>query len=141
MAHHGAENNNPKKELMFAMIGTLMFLALVSGVVIPGFLRPAGDHYPAQLNDNDAARASLVNGDSQSVAPAQAMNAGQDTVEPTTATTADGTAAPVDTAATTAPSDATIKEELGSAPENPTAPTGEATVATEAAGSEAAVSK
>lgn len=51
MAHHEVLDNNPKKELMTALLGIGLFLVLVLGIVISAYLRPAGDHYPATAAD------------------------------------------------------------------------------------------
>ena len=48
-------NNNPKKELMFAVGGIVLFLAIVLLIGISAFLRPAGEHITAETTEESAA--------------------------------------------------------------------------------------
>lgn len=45
MAHHAVENN-PAKEACTALIGIVLLLAIIIGIGLAGWLRPAGDHQP-----------------------------------------------------------------------------------------------
>lgn len=62
MAHHDeVVENDVKKELSVALIGTLAFLALVLLIGIAAFLRPAGDHVDVNaLNAKASATASTT---------------------------------------------------------------------------------
>ena len=44
--HHEVANN-PIKEISYALIGTLLFLAMVLWLAIAAYMRPAGDHHTA----------------------------------------------------------------------------------------------
>lgn len=44
--HHEVANN-PIKEISYALIGTLLFLAMVLWIAIAAYMRPAGDHHTA----------------------------------------------------------------------------------------------
>lgn len=46
MAHHDVVENNPKKEIATALIGIVLLVAIIGGIALFGWLRPAGDHYP-----------------------------------------------------------------------------------------------
>lgn len=46
---HDASQNKPTKETLFALVGTAMFLAIVLGIGISAFLRPAGEHQPVVI--------------------------------------------------------------------------------------------
>lgn len=109
---HDAINNNPKKELLIALIGIALLLTIIGGIAVSAWLRPAGEHQPvSDPNSTDTAR--IVNTESATVAPAQAENAGVDAQAATltTATAADSpTAAPVETQATTPPDNTTAAE-------------------------------
>ena len=43
----GIVNNNPKKELLYALGGIALFLGIVLLIGISAFLRPAGEHITA----------------------------------------------------------------------------------------------
>ncbi|WP_338755305.1 hypothetical protein [Moraxella lincolnii] len=45
--HHEVANN-PIKEISYALIGTLLFLAMVLWIAIAAYMRPAGDHHTAE---------------------------------------------------------------------------------------------
>lgn len=47
--------NNPKKELMFALGGVGLFLAIVLLIGVSAFLRPAGEHITAETTAESAA--------------------------------------------------------------------------------------
>lgn len=49
-----ASQNNPKKELMFALVGTLAFLGIVLLIGVSGFLRPAQEHVVTKTAAEDA---------------------------------------------------------------------------------------
>lgn len=46
-AHHEVANN-PVKEISFALIGTVLFLAMVVWIAVAAYMRPAGDHHTAE---------------------------------------------------------------------------------------------
>lgn len=54
MSDHVVENN-PKKELLFALGGIGLFLGLVLLIGISAFLRPAGEHITAETTEASAA--------------------------------------------------------------------------------------
>lgn len=45
MAHHDVVENNPKKEILTALIGIVLLLAMIAGIAVFAWLRPAGDHH------------------------------------------------------------------------------------------------
>ncbi|OOR87393.1 hypothetical protein B0181_10385 [Moraxella caviae] len=45
---HDASNNNPTKETLHALVGIVLFLAMVLLIAITAFLRPAGEHPAAE---------------------------------------------------------------------------------------------
>ncbi|WP_066800349.1 hypothetical protein [Moraxella oblonga] len=51
---HDASQNNPKKEIAFALVGITAFLVIVLGIGISGFLRPAGNHEVATVSATEA---------------------------------------------------------------------------------------
>jgi hypothetical protein len=51
----GIVNNNPKKELLFALGGIAMFLGIVLLIGVSAFLRPAGEHITAETTEASAA--------------------------------------------------------------------------------------
>ncbi|MPW74158.1 hypothetical protein CPI40_03220 [Moraxella catarrhalis] len=55
---HDASNNNPLKESLTALIGTVLLLVMIAGIAISAWLRPAGEH-PAQAEPTDAEVAAL----------------------------------------------------------------------------------
>lgn len=119
MAHHDAVENNPKKEVLTALVGITLLLAIIAGIAVSAWLRPAGDHHPSTPAGEEAPVAevaTVVNEQSTTVAPAQAANAGQEHVVPETATTADSTqSAPAnETPSTTPPASSTDTEATSS---------------------------
>ncbi|WP_367105516.1 hypothetical protein [uncultured Psychrobacter sp.] len=54
MSEHVVENN-PKKELLFALGGVALFLGIVLLIGISAFLRPAGEHITAETTEASAA--------------------------------------------------------------------------------------
>ncbi|ADG60493.1 hypothetical protein C0134_07820 [Moraxella catarrhalis] len=55
---HDASNNNPLKESLTALIGTVLLLVMIAGIAISAWLRPAGEH-PAQAEPAEAEVATL----------------------------------------------------------------------------------
>lgn len=51
---HDASQNNPKKEIAFALVGITAFLVMILGIGISGFLRPAGNHEVATVSATEA---------------------------------------------------------------------------------------
>lgn len=105
---HDAYDNNPKKETLTALIGILLLLAIIGGIAVSAWLRPAGEHMALTAQESVADTADIVNTQSATVAPAQAENAGVDAQAhtPVTTTTTDSpAAAPVETQSTTPPPD------------------------------------
>ncbi|WP_230655721.1 hypothetical protein [Psychrobacter sp. I-STPA10] len=49
-----ASQNNPKKELVFALVGLLAFLGIVLLIAISGYLRPAQEHVTVETATEDA---------------------------------------------------------------------------------------
>ncbi|MDO4699997.1 MAG: hypothetical protein Q4A69_04880 [Moraxella sp.] len=41
---HDASNNNPKKEIVHALLGAVVLLVIIAGIAVSGWLRPAGNH-------------------------------------------------------------------------------------------------
>ncbi|WP_201555594.1 hypothetical protein [Psychrobacter sp. 72-O-c] len=106
--------NNPKKELMFTLVGIALFLGIVLLIGISAWLRPAGEHITAEPTEESVAADEAVVIAKEDAAPAEA-----DTVEAvapvTAAATTPDTAA--DAMVTPAPStgDAIITAEAGTA--------------------------
>lgn len=98
MSEHIVENN-PKKELMFALGGVGLFLAIVLLIGVSGFLRPAGEHITAKAAVDEAAPAADAPAtDTAEAAPAadtDAIEAGE-TNEATTEVPADATVTPAE---------------------------------------------
>ena len=46
---HDALNNNPKKEIVHALLGTVLLLTIIAGIAVSGWLRPAGSHEVATV--------------------------------------------------------------------------------------------
>lgn len=84
MAHDVVENN-PKKEIMYSLVGVAMFAGIVALIAISAYLRPAGNHVDVKK----------LNAEAEAKAAASA----------TAATTTAAAAAPVSGAATTANAD------------------------------------
>lgn len=110
MAHHEVLDTNPKKELMTAVLGIGLFLALVLGIVVSAYLRPAGDHYPASTEVATAKAATEQ-------APQDTATAdGATLATPNATQSAADTTAPVNTeSSTTSPATARA-EKLADAP-------------------------
>ena len=87
----GIVNNNPKKELFFALGGIALFLGIVLLIGISAFLRPAGEHITATPTE-----ASEAADDAAAIATEDA------------AAEADTDTAAVDAAAPDAAADATV---------------------------------
>lgn len=99
MADHIVENN-PKKELLYALVGIVMFLGLVLLVGVSAFLRPAGNHVDVKAL-NAAQEAKAVASATPATAPVTAGTAAAasgDTTNTTTATSPDATVASPDSA-------------------------------------------
>lgn len=47
MSHHDVENN-PVKEVLTAVLGLVPLLVIIAGIAVFGWLRPAGQHQPAE---------------------------------------------------------------------------------------------
>ncbi len=106
---HDATENNPKKEALMALVGIGLLLTIIAGIGVSAWLRPAGEHFVEPVMVEAVEQATLVEGQSEAVAPAQAENAGVDNViNPVVGTTADSpTAAPAEISdTTTAPPEA-----------------------------------
>lgn len=54
---HDASNNNPKKEVLQALIGIALLLTIIAGIAISAWLRPAGNHEPATVSATKAGQA------------------------------------------------------------------------------------
>lgn len=46
---HDASNNNPKKEIVHALLGAVLLLVIIAGIAVSGWLRPAGNHEVATV--------------------------------------------------------------------------------------------
>lgn len=100
MSEHIVENN-PKKELMFALGGVGLFLAIVLLIGVSGFLRPAGEHITAEAAVDEAApvaSAAAPATDTAEAAPAAATDAigAGETTKATTEVPADATGTPTE---------------------------------------------
>lgn len=51
---HDASQNNPKKELAFALVGITAFLVMILSIATLGWLRPAGNHEVATVSATEA---------------------------------------------------------------------------------------
>lgn len=67
MAHHDVVENNPVKEIMTSLIGIVLLVAIIAGIAIFAWIRPAGYHAPAETGQEVAAQAQT----SEQAAPAQ----------------------------------------------------------------------
>lgn len=99
MSEHIVENN-PKKELMFALGGVGLFLAIVLLIGVSGFLRPAGEHITAKAAVDEAAPAAADapatdTGEAAPAADTDAIGVGE-TTKATTEVPADATVTPTD---------------------------------------------
>lgn len=108
MAHHEVLDTNPKKELMTATLGIGLFLALVLGIVVSAYLRPAGDHYPATTE------APVVAADGAKLAEPNATQSGADTTAPVNADSS-----------TTSPATAKAVQVADAPKDSPVAPSGQ----------------
>lgn len=112
MSEHIVENN-PKKELMFALGGVGLFLAIVLLIGVSGFLRPAGEHITAKAAVDEAAPVASAAADAPATdtgeAAADAIGVGE-TTEAATEVPADATVTPTDNT-----SDAVVAAEAGTA--------------------------
>lgn len=112
---HDSYDNNPKKEILTALIGILLLLAMIGGIAMAAWLRPAGEHMTLTAQESLVDTADIVNTQSATVAPAQAENAGVDAqahIPVTTTTTDSPVAAPVETQATTPPPDEATNNDI-----------------------------
>ena len=88
----GIVNNNPKKELLFALGGIALFLSIVLLIGVSAFLRPAGQHIvvqtPEELAAADEAAATAAEdattAPADEAAPAETDAAADATVTPAT---------------------------------------------------------
>lgn len=99
MAHDIVENN-PKKEIMYSLAGTLLFLGIVLLIAISAFLRPAGNHVDVKAL-NAAAEAKAAASATPTTAPvtaATAASASGETTNTASATAPDATVASPDRA-------------------------------------------
>ena len=84
----GIVNNNPKKELLFALGGIALFLSIVLLIGVSAFLRPAGQHIvvqtPEELAAADEAAATAATAPVEDAAPAETDAAADTTVTPAT---------------------------------------------------------
>ena len=88
MAHHAVENN-PKKEIMYALVGIVLFLAMVLLIAISAYLRPAGNHVDVKaLNAAQAAKTAA------SATPVTAATAAAASGETTASPTVPGATGP-----------------------------------------------
>ena len=53
---HDASNNNPLKESMHALLGTVILLVMIGGIAVSAWLRPAGDHTVATVSATEAGK-------------------------------------------------------------------------------------
>lgn len=52
---HDASQNNPLKESLMAVSGLVLLLVIIGGIAVSAWLRPAGEHQPAQAAEVAAA--------------------------------------------------------------------------------------
>ena len=93
----GIVNNNPKKELLFALGGIAMFLGIVLLIGVSAFLRPAGEHITAETTEASAAADEAeATATEEEAAPADAETATTEEASDATApdTAADATVTP-----------------------------------------------
>ena len=91
----GIVNNNPKKELLFALGGIAMFLGIVLLIGVSAFLRPAGEHItatPTEASEAADEAEAIATEDAAAPTEANAETAPADVAAPDTA--ADATVTP-----------------------------------------------
>lgn len=54
---HDASENNPKKEIVTALVGIVLLLVLIAGIAVSAWLRPAGNHEPVTVSATEAGKA------------------------------------------------------------------------------------
>lgn len=106
---HDASNNNPTKETLTALVGTVLLLVMIAAIGIFAWLRPAGEHQPKAPTAEEVAAAEATEApatQASDAAVAEAQDKLDQTPEnaqaPTQATATDETPA-----AASAPSDTT----------------------------------
>ncbi|ANB92047.1 hypothetical protein MOVS_08750 [Moraxella ovis] len=75
---HDASNNNPTKETLTALVGTVLLLVMIAAIGIFAWLRPAGEHQPKAPTAEEAAAEATV-APAEETAPA--AEASTDTAE------------------------------------------------------------
>ncbi|WP_297288141.1 hypothetical protein [Moraxella sp.] len=113
---HDASNNNPTKETLTALVGTVLLLVMIAAIGIFAWLRPAGEHQPKAPTAEEVAAA-------EAEAAAETAPATEATVAPAeeTAPAAEATEAPATQASDAAVAEA--QDKLDQTPENAQAPT------------------
>lgn len=120
---HDASQNNPKKEVATALIGIVLLLAIILGIGVSAFLRPAGEHQPkASEVASEVQTATAQSGETASEQPADSATA-------PSADTATATAESTDTATATASSTETTTATAESTEATAEQPAGETTPA------------
>lgn len=103
--------NNPKKELMYALGGIALFLGIVLLIGISAFLRPAGEHITAETTEVSAAdTAEVIEAEDTATAEATDVANADDSATPAVDTAADATTTPAP-----ATGDAIVAAEAGTA--------------------------
>ena len=105
--------NNPKKELMYALGGIALFLGIVLLIGISAFLRPAGEHITAETTEVSAAdtdTAEVIEAEDTATTEATDVANADDSATPAVDTAADATTTPAP-----ATGDAIVAAEAGTA--------------------------
>ena len=114
----GIVNNNPKKELLFALGGIALFLSIVLLIGVSAFLRPAGQHIVVQTPEELAAadEAAATAAEDAATAPVEdavpaETDAAADATDSAVVTAEAGTATTSDTVSQAAVEDADLTAE------------------------------
>lgn len=106
---HDASQNNPKKEVATALIGIVLLLAIILGIGVSAFLRPAGEHQPkASEVASEVQTATAQSGESASEQPADSATAPSADTATATAESTEATAE--QPAGETTPADGTTEQ-------------------------------
>lgn len=85
---HDASNNNPKKEIVHALLGAVLLLVIIAGIAVSGWSRPAGNHEPATVPATAKGKALEETLKAQEAQKAEAANTATATADASASATA-----------------------------------------------------